>query len=401
MRREKKMGNILYGDGIQDDTKAIQALLDTRKSLVYLPAPKVCYLISGTLYIHSNQELRLDRFATVKLASGSDCIMLSNASEDDKGNENILVTGGIWDMNNMGQSPNPIHVPHIPSQELPTYGSERYGPRYLGVAMRFQKVKNFFIKALTVKDPVTFGIQMACITQFTVDDITFDYRQGNPQLRNMDGVHLDGYCYFGRITNLKGTCFDDLLALNADDGWRGPIGDIEVDGIFSDKGHSAVRMLSAGSPVRRISVSNVFGTYYQYCIALSKYFDDYLPFGEYDQISLRNIYAAKAFRYPDFYTADDYVYPLIWIEKELRIGHLVISELHRREEQVDISTIYIGENTSIKNMAVTHSSYTNDVGCAPFIENHGAVEHLYMRDTAVPVCPLIENMDGGKILCGD
>ena len=62
---------------------------------------------------------------------------------------------------------------------------------------------------------------------------------GNPRrsLRqvflNMDGVHLDGWCHHGKISNLRGTCFDDMVALNANDGQcaqeEGDITDIDID----------------------------------------------------------------------------------------------------------------------------------------------------------------------------
>lgn len=58
----------LYGDGIHDDTDALQAMLDTRASLVAPPAPKAHYLILRTLVIHSGQELRLDRWTRIVLA---------------------------------------------------------------------------------------------------------------------------------------------------------------------------------------------------------------------------------------------------------------------------------------------------------------------------------------------
>ena len=55
----------LAGDGVTDDTAAIQARLDSGTSCVYLPPPAKCYLISKTLKIGSDQELRLDRFSVV------------------------------------------------------------------------------------------------------------------------------------------------------------------------------------------------------------------------------------------------------------------------------------------------------------------------------------------------
>ena len=56
----------LYGDGLHDDTLAIQQLLD-QKGLVYLPTPKKFYLISKPLEISSFTKLKLDRFAEIRL----------------------------------------------------------------------------------------------------------------------------------------------------------------------------------------------------------------------------------------------------------------------------------------------------------------------------------------------
>lgn len=118
---------ILYGDGIHDDTAAIQELIDSGVCEVSLPAPKVCYLISRPLELPSNFRLVLPRFAEIKLAAGSDCEMLRNKMVPDFAeriepcifgfiNEfspdylcrNIEVTGGIWNCNNLEQKPNPI-----------------------------------------------------------------------------------------------------------------------------------------------------------------------------------------------------------------------------------------------------------------------------------------------------
>ena len=69
--------NILYGDGIHDDTAAIQELLDSGVAEVHLPAPKAHYCISKTLKIHSCQTLRLAETATVRLLPGSSCAMVA------------------------------------------------------------------------------------------------------------------------------------------------------------------------------------------------------------------------------------------------------------------------------------------------------------------------------------
>ena len=68
----------LYGDGIHDDTDAIQEMIDSGVCEVSLPAPKKHYLISRALVIPSNFKLKLPRYAQIKLADGSNCFMLKN-----------------------------------------------------------------------------------------------------------------------------------------------------------------------------------------------------------------------------------------------------------------------------------------------------------------------------------
>ncbi|HPE94839.1 MAG TPA: hypothetical protein PLT66_02065, partial [Bacillota bacterium] len=250
---------MLYGDGIHDDTAAIQAMLDSGTAAVMLDVPEKEYLISKTLVLRSDCELCLSRFTRIVLAPGSDCLMLRS-----DGTQNVSVSGGIWDMQNMKQAPNPLWT-H-------TYGAiehKDYDERYLGVAFRFFNVKNLIIRDLTLRDPVTFGIQMAEVYQFTVANIIFDYNDGNPVMGTMDGVHIEGGCRFGRLVNLQGRCYDDLVAINADDFWRGPISDITVDGIYAEGSHSAVRLLSTGSRVDNITVSGIYGTFYQYCVGIT------------------------------------------------------------------------------------------------------------------------------------
>ena len=69
----------LYGDGIHDDTDAIQEMIDSSCEAV-LPAPKAFYLISRTLVLHSNFRLVLPRFAEIRLAPQSNCLMLKSAT---------------------------------------------------------------------------------------------------------------------------------------------------------------------------------------------------------------------------------------------------------------------------------------------------------------------------------
>ena len=367
---QEQLPPTLYGDGIHDDTQALQSLLDARTVYVKFPPPKVCYLISKPLKIHSGQELALDRYCHIKLMPNSNCVMLENA-DPENGDKNITVTGGIWDLNNLEQEKNPIHFSNNPNLFMGFYPDV-----YNGTVISFYNVRNLRIAHLTVKDPVTFSITLNVINQFTVEDITFDFNYGNPWAVNMDGVHLCGNCHFGVIRNLKGSCYDDMVAINADEGVPGPITDIQVDGLFADDCHSAVRLLSADHPVERISISNVFGTYYQYCIGVTKYYAG--TNGYFDGIVLKNIFASKAPRHSVYQKDGSFVYPLIWVQSGLTVKNLSVENVYRKEKNVVVETIGIDKGATVENLSLNNIVQENLLPEQfPLILNKGVIESLY------------------------
>ena len=377
---------LLKGDGVTDDALTIQALLD-KGGHVYLPPPKAFYLIGQTLRIGSNTSLKLDRFTVIKLKAGSDCLMITNVRES----ENISITGGIWDFNNKNQAPNPVFG--IDTNNFTPYEEYSYfAERYLGVAMRFFKIKHFFMTSLTIKDPVTFGFQMAAAEQFTVEDITFDYNDGNPVPANMDGIHLDGDCRFGVVRNLKGACYDDLLALNADDFHLGPISNIEIDGIFAEKCHSAVRMLSARSPISHIHISNIYGTYFQYTVGLSKFYHFDGCRGFFDDIVLTNIFASKAPRdIPHFKDFPD-VYPIVWVQSGLNVHNLHIQNLHRRESKIAVEAIGIEPDVNVKTLSLRDVSQVNALDTKiPLLLNNGKIDKLFLSNVQADDDTVVHN----------
>lgn len=359
------MHNGLVGDGVHDDTDAIQRLLDTKTCRVELPPPASFYLISGTLKIHSNQELVLPRFCTIRLRDGSNCPMLENA-DPESGNANIAVRGGIWDFNNRGQLGNPFAAPH---PELPAY---------MGFIMLFRKVKTFLLTNLTLKDTVTFAVTLDTVSDFTVESIVFDFNYGNPFATNMDGIHLNGNCHDGVIRDLKGACYDDLVALNADEGSGGPISNISIDGIFAADCHSAVRLLADRWPVTDVHIQNVFGTFYIYAVTLSQFYQN-AEYGGFDRIVLNNIHAAKAANNPVYQKTEEFQrsVPVIWVDGRLRIPNLHISDLYRVEENIPIETIRVDAGASIDNLTLANVSVENHTG-QPFalLVNLGKIGRL-------------------------
>ena len=372
-------GAMPVGDGVTDDTAAIQALLDEGRSCVYLPPPKVHYLISKTLKIGSNQELRLDRFTRVRLAAKSDCALLENRAyaAGDGTNVNIAVTGGVWDMDNLNQTPNPQQSrggrSKFPKTHTPGF--------FLGIAMRFCHVEGLAVRGVTIRNPTTYGIEFGHVSYFLVEDITFDYKTWNPIPLNLDGVHFDGYCHHGKISNLRGTCFDDLVALNANDGIcspeEGPITDIDIDGLYADYCHSAVRILSAGADAKRITIRNVHGHFYCYTVGLTHYFPQ-KPRGRFDDIVIEDVFASKALVPPEC-GGQSYRGPMeiVHLQGPIDVGNLTVSRLYRDESCLPTATIGVDPAATLETLTVRDSRMVNRLDQPiKFLLNRGKIDKI-------------------------
>ena len=381
------MSYTLYGDGIHDDTGAIQELIDNNCE-VSLPAPKVCYLISKPLELHSNLRFVLPRFAEIRLKEGSNCYMLKNKTVDDYQDrietrlfqhvnryslapearcENIEVRGGIWNFNNKQQPPNPISIGRCDP------------PDYTGLCFLFYNVKNLRLSSLTMKDPANFAVTMDTVSYFTVDNITFDFNDGNLYQSNMDGIHLCGNCHHGTIENLFGTCYDDVVALNSAEGSAGPIEDVTVRGIYTENSYSAMR-LYASSPetaIRNVHISDVHGTFYHFGIC-------FMPAGGegkralYENITIEQMYGGKASRdlvkFP--YVHNYRKFALIEVEDGADVKNLTIADVHRREF-VDgtVPTLRFAGSAVIENLIlhnITAENFT-DTDEMPFIVNKAKI----------------------------
>ena len=414
------MKNILYGDGIHDDTAAIQELIDNLK-VVVLPAPEKYYLISKTLRIPSTCELKLDRFTEIRLAPKSNCPMLTN-SDHVNGNSRIAVSGGIWNGNNTAQAPNPQMLvgadgnagnsdarkrmvipddqPSDPVAGRPLdWNAVRDMPycadRYYGVIWRFVNVDDLCVENITLRNPVSYAVQSGNVRNFTFKHITFDFNLGNPSPDNMDGLHFDGFCRNGYISDLKGACYDDLLAFNAEDvicdspGF-GPIENIVVDGIFADRCHSAVRMLSCGSPVRNITIRNVFGSFYRYAIGFTHFFTNTRR-GWFDNIVMENLNISKALPFPeDWNSCPDW--GLVWFQSEGDVGSVRISGFHRIENTTPTPSIEIEKDVHIGQLTISDSSIENHLPQElVFLQNAGEIGTLYF-----PGCRTSGSKDAGE-----
>ena len=382
----------IAGDGVTDDTDAIQKRLDSGVSCVYLPPPKKNYLISRTLKISSSQELRLDRFSVIKLAPKSDCPMLENKGYVGGSDKHVAVTGGIWDFSNVEQSPNPLQYHHLKPKRPSPKPRKHDSAFFFGMSMRFANVEGITVRGLTIRNPTTYGIEFSKVSYFLVDDISFDYNTWNPIPINMDGVHFDGGCHHGRISNLRGTCFDDLVALNANDGIcspeEGPISDVDIDGLYADYCHSAVRLLSTGEPLKRVTIRNIHGNFYTYVVGLTHFFENRKTRGVFDDIVISDVFASKVFSPDGIGVYSRTNYPPIWVQGPVDVGSLTVRNYSRDERNIDVASIRVDKESTVRRLTVRDCQVVNRLEKPlAFFDNKGKVDTVTVENNVFVSAP--------------
>ncbi|MBQ3141242.1 MAG: hypothetical protein IJC25_04695 [Clostridia bacterium] len=373
----------LYGDGVHDDTVALQTLLDNGGTV---RVPKGTYLISQSLLIGDDTCLQADAGAVFRLADGACCTMLKSMLSDRSGrNRRITVDGGLWDGNNTAQ----------------TRGAVEGKAYFFGVIMRFEGVEDLTVRNVIYRDPVSYALQIMDADRFSVENVTFDFNMLRP---NMDGVHVQGPARNGDIRNVKGATNDDLVALNCDDIYddgrrtKGDIENITVDGLYAENGYTAVRLLSCGSRLQNVSIRNVFGTYRYYGVSFTHH--NVFPGAPvwFDGVDIDGVYCSKPRDpYADMRCVQtcDTVYgagthdwgirecPPVWFAKGVTCGNVSIANLHRVEEcaMTEAPTVRIDPEVHIERLVLRNCTQRFvGRGELPMLVNNGTVDTMVCVD---------------------
>lgn len=375
---------MLYGDGIHDETLALQEMLDCC-GIVTVDKPGT-YLVSKTLKIHSNTKFILSPGAKLLAAPLSKCALIENEHFEGGGrDENIEIVGGIWDGNcdAMGldayyETEHRLDVPYDPKL-------------FKGKLIRFAHIDRIVLTRMTVKDPVSYGIQIGDVYGFVVRDVFFDY---NWHFGTTDGVHINGPAHDGVIENLAGTTNDDLVSLTTYDEphaevTKGPIENVYIHNLTAHNGYSAVRLLSGeNDPLRAVRVDGIYGTYRHVAVVISNH--NQRP-GRvwFDQIVIENVYASKSDTplTPECHIKWDTHFdnePLLAFEHESICGSVTIRNVHRHQEKSTNSPMFAFSKTcSIDRLVLDNIYQTTAEGVtAPIWLNKGAVfKQLIERDS--------------------
>lgn len=363
----------LYGDGVHDDTAALQALLD-KAGEVRIPDGR--YLVSRPLIIHDNTHLIAARNAVFRLADHANCSILDNDGlYERKTNRNITIEGGIWDGNNSAQERE-----WIPVEDLPCDYDKYISNSLIVLMIRLVHTEHLVVKNVIFKDPTSYGIHIADAKYFTVENVYFDYDLSKP---NMDGVHIQGPARFGVIRNIMGDCNDDHVALCANGTTRseithGDIEDIDIDGVYCENGYTGIRLLSRGDAVRNIRVRNVHGSFRLFAVSFTHHYplhDDKPVLLE--NIHLSDLYVSKSTGYiPQGQEPAVINNPLVWFESGTNSRNVIIERLMRHEKNPDTEApaIRISRGANVEGLRISdvRQDFAGEV--MPAIDNEAGAD---------------------------
>ena len=142
---------------------------------------------------------------------------------------------------------------------------------------------------------------------------------------------------------------------------------------------ATVRFLSFKSPMEKIHISDIYGSFYQYCISFSKYYLTSPYPGLYDAITIDHVYVSKAKLLPVYNkSANQPAYPLIQVQPDVKIKSLKISDMYRREYINPVETMRIHEGAEVDSLILENIStenHTREEGM-PILVNDGVIRHL-------------------------
>lgn len=320
-----------------DSTAYLQNLIDSGDGIVRIPDGE--YEVSAPLEVSDNTHIICSPRTHIRLADGSNCPLLMNRWKGrGEVTRNVTVEGGIWDGNNVGQDRS--------QYTLPIY-------YHWGQLMCFAYMENLTLRAMTVKDPNSYGIMLTDLRWFTVEDIYFDFNQ---KTYNQDGLHINGWAKDGHITNLKGNTNDDMVAFNSDEGdeysENCDIENITVDGIYGgDYGWTAIRLLSRHANVKNISLRNIYGAYRFNAVSFTHWErENPVNCGHFDNIIIENVFATCCRKEGSGHGG------LIWFQDDVSdAGTVIINNVLRQEDADKLNschTVVVGKNVQIDRLLI-------------------------------------------------
>jgi len=257
-----RLNSDVYAGGGDDDTNALQAVLDKAKT-----SGRVHLVLDGaartsrSLVVYSNTTIECpDKSCGIFLSDNSNSSVIRNANFTDAPSDiqdrNITLRGGVYNHNSPGQ----IHH----RAENPENSEDNSITNWV-LAMELYGVENILLQDLTIANQRTFAMLMMNFKYVTMENIHID-RRVRTSFENQDGLHFFGPGRFLTLRNIYGNSGDDFIALAPDErDFTSSIEDVLIDGVHLDDADQGIRLLSDGEGrLDRVVIKNVTGTYRSY-----------------------------------------------------------------------------------------------------------------------------------------
>jgi hypothetical protein len=153
--------------------------------------------------------------------------------------------------------------------------------------------------------------------------------------------------------------------------------------VFSENGYTAVRILSAGSPVRRVQLANIFGTYRYNVVSFTNHRVHPGSPSTFEDISLRGIFCSKSgqgMKVDPAKPGSPY-FALVWIDAPAVVSSLTIADYHRTESVWPAANILIEAGATAESLHLSNVSVINrTLGAINVLRNKGTVGWLGMTN---------------------
>ena len=243
---------------------------------------------------------------------------------------------------------------------------------------------------MTVRNPVSYGIQIADARGFVTRDIYFDY---NWHFGTTDGVHINGPSYDGVIENLYGTTNDDMVSLTTIDETHaevttGEIVNVSIRNISARNGYSGIRLLAAGNfDIRCIHISGVYGEYRHNAVLVSHHNTRPGTKIWFDDITIEHVHAHKSgtpltedcFRFWEDGAIE--TLPVIWFEEGINMGKVILRDISRHETtDTQGALVQLDATARIDRLFAENISQTAAPGVtAPMWVNEADIKELILN----------------------
>ncbi len=383
-------GSVTYGT---DNTTVLQTILnnasETNPITVYWDGK---YSISSTLTVKSNTTIIFSANAGVIARNGMNANIFQNA------NPTASTTHIDHDIYFLGN--NYIINHNRGSQSL----SETTAQGWL-VPFKMVGVDHLGISGATILSNVTFAVWFMNCDYWSVSDVLIDWTPSQTQtvLFRKDGIHISGPSKYGYVRDAQIKASDDAVALNADDAWQstntagmcaaagvptydpyatfGDITDVDIRNVTLLPGSEfGFRLLSSGSAVKRITISNIKGITTVYGFNISNWNDgcpNNIGPGYISDVTIENSSLEVTPRIGLNYKSTYYTIGG-------NVSNIVFKNISRSNFTANtFPTFIIERNSNVENMSIENLQITGGVDNLPVIDVSGFVKNLSISNSNI------------------